>query len=423
MTARRTVAYPPGEALRALHRARGEAVVLPGPRPVVYLFGPAANEFVFAHDELFRWREAFKALIPVDGETALIVSDGADHARRRALVRPGLHHRQVASSVQIMGRSADEALTGTRRGEPFDAYALLRAAIRRSTMRSLFGMRVAAHEDQVGADLQPLFDLTDRLQTMPLHERLRTPLWRKAMAARTRIDVFVADQIEQARRESPDEVGAPMLAMLVHGRDGSGSGLSDTEIRDQMVSLIAAGYETTSAAMAWSIYGLGGRPDLLAQAREQVLSMCGHDLPTADQLGELTLVSAVVTEALRLWPPAVISARWVATPTSYAGRRIPAGALLCFSPYVTHRDSRIYDRAAEFRPERWLDRPKRPAGEFLPFGGGAHRCIGSTMATTELTVMLARLLARAPYDLVPTRVRPTSMAAMRPRAGMPIVQR
>lgn len=183
MPATGVVTHPGLEMLRRLHAWRGDVVHLPAwPQSYAYFFGPAANEFIFAHDHLFGWREAFKALIPVDGETALIVSDGADHTRRRALVRPGLHLRQVATYVDVMARTADEALASVVPGEPFDAYALFRAAIRRSTMRSLFGERVAQHEQEVGENLQPLFDLTDRLQTIEVHQRLRTPLWRRAMA-------------------------------------------------------------------------------------------------------------------------------------------------------------------------------------------------------------------------------------------------
>lgn len=410
-----TVNYVPAEALRLFHRLRGEVVHVPmWPAPITYFFGPRANEFVFAHDHLFRWREAFEGLIPVDGETALIVSDGQDHLRRKALVRPSLHRRQVRTYLEIMARSADQALEEV--SGRFDAYALFRVAIRRSTMRSLFGNRVAEHEQEVAEHLEPLFALTDRIQTIPLRRRLGTPLWRRAMAARERLDAFVYAEINRARVGRVDD--NPALAMLVNGTDGSGSGLTDLEVRDQIVSLIAAGYETTSGAMGWRLYGLGARPELMAQAREEVLSVCGSAPPTDDQLAQLTLTGAIVTEALRLYPPPTISVRWVAEEFEYAGRRVPAESYLVFSPYVTHRSEDVYQQADEFRPERWLENDRRPPAEYLPFGGGTHRCIGSTMATTELTVMLARLLARGTYRVLPQRVRATSLAAMRPRNGL-----
>lgn len=413
-----TIDYRPGEALRYLHRRRGPVVRVPIPStPVAYLFGPEANAFVLGHDELFRWREAFQGLVPVDGETALIVSDGADHTRRRSLVRPALHRRQVAGYVETMAHAAHEALAPVWPGSVVDAYALFRDAIRRSTIRSLFGPDVAVHEEEISRLLQPLFDLTDHIQTIGLHERLTTPPWRRAMTARARLDELVLAEIERVRSASPGE-GGHVLEMLVHGGDGAGSGLSDGEVRDQVVSLVAAGYETTSGAMAWSLYGLGTRPDLLAAAREEVTGVVGDGPVAAEHLPSLELVPAVVTEALRLYPPAVVTARWVASGFDWQGVHIRPGTTLLLSPYVTHRDPEVYEHPTRFRPERWLDGARRPAAEYLPFGGGGHRCIGSTMATTELTVMLTTLLARGGCTVLEQRVRPTGLAAMRPRDGL-----
>jgi cytochrome P450 len=407
--------------LRLLHGRAGQVVFSRfGRQRYAYLLGREANAFVFSHDHLFRWWEAFQALVPVDGPTALIVSDGEDHVRRRAAVRPIMHHRQVASYVETMAATADEALAPVRAGVPFDAWALFRGAIRRSTLRTLFGERIAADTERIGALLQPLLDLVDLLpDVVDWHRRLRTPLWRRAMTARAGVDAYVDEQIALARRR-PLTGESPALDLLVGGRDGTGSGLSDAEVRDQMVSLIAAGYETTSAAMAWAIYGLACRPDVMHDARAEILDVVGQRRPEATDLPLLPLTGAVITEALRLYPPATISARYVAVPFSFAGRPIPAGTLLLYSPYVTHRDPEVYEEPRRFAPERWLNGTKRPLEEYLPFGGGAHRCIGSPMAVTELTVMLARLLVRGTYEVKPGRVRARSMAALRPRQGMVI---
>lgn len=157
-----TARLPLAEMIARQSRRKGPAFTT-GLPPVrnSFLIGPEANAFVFANDRLFRVREAFRALIPVDGETALIVTDGPDHPRRKAVVRPGLHQRQIDGYVRIMVGTADEALGTTRPGEPFDAYELFRAAIRRSTIRSLFGDQIASRADDLGRDLQPLLDLVD----------------------------------------------------------------------------------------------------------------------------------------------------------------------------------------------------------------------------------------------------------------------
>jgi hypothetical protein len=193
--------------------------------------------------------------------------------------------------------------------------------------------------------------------------------------------------------------------MLVNGRDEDGGGLSDEEVRDQAVTLIAAGYETTSAAMAWAVH--------LAVTHPEAARRAG---------GDEEYRRAFVSETLRLYPPAVVSARHVVRDFGFAGATVKAGTILLFSPYVTHRSDAVYADPLAFRPQRWLpgDPEYRKAGphEFAPFGGGPHRCIGATMATTELTVMLGRLLERTRLTAVPQRLRATGFAAMRPKHGL-----
>jgi cytochrome P450 len=402
------IAYPPGEFLRMLHRRRGPVVrVGAGRRRYAYVFGPEANRFVFANDDLFTMREAFGGLVPVDGETSLIVSDGPDHKRRRRLVQPAMHHRHVDQYRQIMTRSADEAIDRWRPGDVVDAYQVFRAAIRASTLRSLFGARLAEDADLLGTHLQALLDLVDRRpDTIRLHRKLRTPLWRKAMRARARVDERIYEEIARVRTEGAD-AGDRVLALLVNGRDEDGEGLSDDEIRDQAVTLIAAGYETTSAAMGWAVHLLVTHPEAARRAAE-----------------DEAYRRAFVSETLRMYPPAVVSARYVAADFDFAGKTITAGTTLLYSPYVTHRSAAVYKEPLAFRPQRWLpgEPEYRMAGphEFVPFGGGPHRCVGATMATTELTVMLGRLLERAELRAVPQKVRPIGFAAMRPKHGMKV---
>ena len=414
------VRYPLAEWI--LRRSRRVGPIARGwlGQPYAYLVGPEANEFVFAHDGHFSQYEAMKALIPVDGPTSVVVSDPPEHGRRRALVRPGLHRRAVATYVDTMARTASEALDSVTPGESFDGYALFRAAIRRSTMRCLFGERIATQADAVGEALQPLIELTSvPPQLLAVHEKLNTPLWRRAMAARAEVDAFVFGEIDRLTAQ-PDQQESQVLAILVGGRDGSGSGLTREEVRDQVVTLIAAGYETTSAALGWALYGLGGRPDALAAAVTQTREVTRGGPVTADHLPSLRWADAVVNEALRLYPPASISARYVTRELTFRGQRIKPGTMIVYSPYATHRSPEVFERPEEFRPERWIDGHKPGPGEFVPFGGGAHRCLGSVMATTELTVMLATLLARSSYRLEPQRVRAVGITSTRPRDGVRI---
>ncbi|SFN56588.1 hypothetical protein SAMN05216207_1016144 [Pseudonocardia ammonioxydans] len=414
-----TVRYLPGELLLAGYRRRGPVI---GLGQFVHLLGPEANRFVIAHSELFRWREAFEGLIPVDGPTSLIVSDGAAHRRRRRLVQPALHHRQIDTYLDNMADSADAVVDRWRPGQRVDIYQQLRSAIRHSTIRSLFGARIARESAFFGDQLQVLLDLVDHVPaTVAWKRRLRTPQWRRAMTARSTVDARIAAEIARARAGSTD-ADDHVLAALVHGRDDAGDGLSDDEVRDQVVTLIAAGFETTSAAAAWAVYAMLTTPGVWDRAADEVREVLGDRRPGHDDLARLTYLDGVVRETLRLYPPAVVSARKVATGFEFAGREIRAGSMLLFSPYVTHRLSELWPDPLRFRPERWTasepDHRKPGPHEYLPFSAGAHRCIGAAFATTELTVMLARLLARASLYLPEQKIRPTSFAAMRPGAGL-----
>lgn len=424
MSSYTTVPYRPGEALLALYRRRGPVINSGlGRYGYTYLLGTEANKFVFANADAFSWRETFESLTPVDGPTALIVSDGEDYRRRRSVVAPGLRHRQIQDYVQTMVANIDAVIDGWRSGQRLDIYQVFRAVVRRSTAESLFGQRLAEHSDFLGEQLQPLLDLTHRLpQVMRLQQRLNSPAWRRAMAARERIDHLVDAQIAAARADpKPDD---HMLRLLIDGRGDEGFALSDSEIRDQIISMITAGYETTSGALAWAAYTLLTLPGAWEAAAEEIAEALGGGPPTAADLAKLTYVNGVVHETLRLYSPGVISARRVMRDLSFDGRQIRAGRLLVFSAYVTHRLPEIWPAPTEFRPQRWdtesADYRKPAPHEFIPFSGGLHRCIGSAMAITEMTVMLARLVARTTLRLPPQRIRAGHVAALCPLPGLTV---
>jgi cytochrome P450 len=418
------IRYPPGDVLLALYRRRGP-VINAGLAGLGYtlLLGPEANKFVFANADAFSWQEAFQVLVPVDGPTALVVSDGADHRRRRSAVAPAFHHRQVGEYVPIIAANADAVIDRWRPGQRIDIYDSLRPAVRRSIAECLFGGRIAEHADFLGEQLQPLLALTYRPpQVTRIQEWIGSPGWRRAMAARAGIDDFVDRQVADARiHPRPDD---HLLTTLISARPDDGQPLTRNEIRDQVVSLIAAGYETTSGAIAWAIYALLNVPGAWDSAAAEVGRVLGNGPPTAENLGALTYLNGVVQETLRLYSPGVISARKVKHDLQFEGHRIRAGRTLIFSAYVTHRISDVWAEPEEFRPDRWdPESPlyRRPAPhEFIPFSGGLHRCVGSAMATTEMTVMLARLIARTTLRLPPQRIGARNFAALRPWPGLTV---
>jgi len=406
------------DALITLHQRHGPVFSLGAGRyRYVYLIGPEANRFIFANGRLFSTRDSFEAIAAVDGPTSLLVSEGEEHTRRRRLVRPALHHRQVAGYVRTIAEEADAAVDALPADGRADAYQVFRAAIRRSTVRSLFGPRLAADADFFGARLQPMLDLIDRMpQLVQAHRRLATPAWRRAMAAKADADARIFAEIARLRAGPADD-GDHILAALVHGRGEDGAELTDEEVRDQAITLIAAGYETTSAAMAWAVHRLLRTAGAWERLRAEV-EAAGP--PTASSLAETPYLNGVVQETLRLHPPAAISARRVAEGFAFAGRRVPAGAMVVYSPYATHRLPGVWEDPLAFRPERWSDGRRPAPDEFLPFGGGAHRCVGSALATTELAVMLSRLVARTDLRPAGPPPVPAGLTTMRPRDGLPV---
>jgi len=420
----RAMPYPPGEALLELYQARGPVINAGiGGFGYTFVLGPEANKFVFANADAFSWAETFEMLAPTDGPNALIVSDGAGHRRRRSAVAPALHHHKIGDYVHAMVANVDAVIDTWRQGQRVDIYPVFRSAIRRSIAECLYGSRMAAHAEFLGEQLKPLLALTHAPpQVLRLQQRLATPAWRRARAARRRVDDIVYAEIADARRNPrPDD---HLLTALIELRPDDGEALSDNEIRDLVVSLIADGYETTSGAMAWAVYALLTVPGAWETAASEVRSVLGGRAPTAADVKALTYLNGVVHETLRLYTPGVISARKVKRDLTFEGRRIRAGRMLLFSPYVTHRIPDLWPQPKEFRPQRWdPDSPeyRRPAPhEFIPFSGGAHRCIGSVLATTEMTVMLARLVARTTVTLPAQRIRARNFAALRPMPGLTV---
>ncbi|MFF1612360.1 cytochrome P450 [Amycolatopsis sp. NPDC058278] len=403
------LARNPHQGIMGIYRRFGPVCTLGvGPLRYTYMLGPEANRFVLANSQLFRWREAFQSLMAVDGENALIVSDGEQHQRLRRLVTPAFGQRRIRDYAATMRRHADAAIDSWRPGQVIDLYQQLGRVIRRSTIEILFGARLAADEPELGRLLEDALKVAHRQPPWQQLQRLGSPAWRRAIAGREVVAQRIITEIEHRRRE-PDVDGHDVLSALVAARDDDNSRLTDTEIVDQVISLIAAGYETTSAASAWAAYELLAEPDRWKQAREDSTD------------GTWRYLDGVVSETLRLHPPGAVIPRRAATAFDFHDTHVAASSTIVISPYVTHRLPELWEDPLRFEPLRWdPNRPghRKPAlHEYLPFGGGPHRCVGAVFATTELAVLLERVLARTELDLDTVDLRPVSLAMMRPQRG------
>ena len=417
----RTPTFFPAEMMSNLFRRRGSITVV---GPFTFLLGPEANRFILANPELFSWRKAFQAFIPVSGESALIVSDGAAHRRMRRVLQPLFHRRQIERHLAVIAENADVVIDQWRPGQRIEVFQAFRSALRRSTIDSLFGREMARDTPFISEHIQDSLDLARSgvPQVAVLKRRLSTPQSRRAMAGMRKIDARVYAEIDRVRRNGADE--NTFLATLVHGADGSGEPLSDKEIRDQVVNVIQA-EETTHPVLAWAIYGMLTGPGVWDRAAAEVREVLGDRRPEAADLKRLTYLNGVVHETLRLYSPSGMSLRHVAQDFEFAGRRVKQGSTLIFSPYITHRSPEAWPEPLAFRPQRWD--PAEPGyripgtDEYLPFIPGPHRCLGAELAKTEMTVMLARLLSRSSLSLPDQRpIRMASLPVMHPAHGIQV---
>jgi cytochrome P450 len=412
--------------LERLHERHGEVVDF-GYQPlqrVVLLFGPEANRYVLADDpENFTWREAMRLLEVVDGPSALLLSDGEEHRRRRRLVQPAFAVKRVDAQVGLSVAEVDRALEAWVPGRHLDAHTDLRAAVRRIVVRGLFGERLGDLADQIGERLEPALRYVGRTPLTRLDVDLRWNGYGRARAATRAVDELILAEVRRRRAAGVDAVADPdtLSALLVAAEEAEGTDapLTDAELCDQIRSLVAAGYDTTSSAAAWIVHALGSNPAELAALREQVHDTIGDRAPSVDDLRAMPLVDGVVRETLRLWPPGLVGGRTAVADFEVLGHRVPAGRTVLYSPYITHRLPEVWGDPERFRPARWADGEPVPYS-FVPFGGGTRRCIGFALATLELQVLTVRLAQRARWTLDRPTATGAGLATFAPKGGVPI---
>jgi cytochrome P450 len=209
--------------------------------------------------------------------------------------------------------------------------------------------------------------------------------------------------------------------MLLHAQDADDGGMSDRQVRDEVMTLFMAGHETTAVALSWTWYLLAQHPEVEARLAEELRSVLGGRAPTAADLPRLPYTEMVLTESMRLYPPAYALGRQAVTPTEVAGHPLAAGLIVILPTIAVHRDARWFDEPERFRPERWDGESARrlPRFAYFPFGGGPRLCIGNGFAMMEACLLLAAIAQRFRLTLVPgQRVTPTPYVTLRPEPGL-----
>jgi len=391
--------------------------------PVIFMLGPEANHFVtVAHPENFHWRESsFGDLIPLLGDGLLTIDD-AYHDRAREIMMPAFHREQVAASVAAMVAEATPAIERLHPGEVVDVYEWMRNLAMRIAMRALLGLD--PDEAGKGAAAAKHFERALGFYGIDFHLRLlRGPgsPWSKMTRSRAVLDEIVYGEIAH-RRADPDASRMDILSLLVGVRDEAGEGFTDKEIRDQVMTLMFAGHDTSTSTLTFMMHELARHPDVLAKLCEEQDRVLDGSVPDIERLErEMPYLDMVLDEVLRLYPPAWIGPRRAVRDFEFGGHRVSRGAYVNYCSWASHRIPAVFPEPEAFIPERFERERKAalPRGAYVPFGGGRRICIGKRFGQTEVKLVATMLLRRLRLDAMPGRTMTVrQMPTLSPKGGL-----
>ncbi|MFM9136384.1 MAG: cytochrome P450 [bacterium] len=359
----------------------------------------------------------------------LLTSEGDVHLRNRRLVQPAFHRDRIAAYAGDMVDLTLAHEASWSEGRALDMQSDMSALTLTIVGRTLFGSDLADDAHEIGESLAGLLQGMGRYLVLgPQVLRVPLPSRKRALESFARIDRIVERIIEQHRELSDT---GDMLSMLIAAEE-DGSAFSDTQVRDEAMTLVLAGHETTAMTMTWTWMLLAQNPAVAEWLHEELDAVLAGRAPGMDDVASLPRSRAVIAEAIRLYPPAWIQGRRMLTDVEVDGWTLPAGAITLISQFALHRSPRWWDSSLAFRPQRWIDEtgafseeaPGQPRGAWFPFGWGNRRCIGEQFAWTEATLVLATLAQRWRPELVPgSNVTPVPAVTLRTKAGMPMVLR
>ena len=355
-------------------------------RELVITADPAAVKQVFTGDpKLLYAGEGNITLAPILGSASVLLLDGDEHLRQRRLLLPPFHGERMRNYGTLMAEVAERHIADWPRERRFAVLPSMQAITLEIIMRAVFGFDDSERRERIGAPLRRLLDMVGsrpRVVMMALTANRNGPLspWRQFAAARERADVLLYEEIRARRSDPHGADGDDIFSMLLAARDPDGEPLSESELRDELMTLLVAGHETTATALAWALELLGRHPEVLAKLLDDERSGGGEYL------------DAVIKETLRLRPvvPAVV--RRLQAPVEFGGWQLPAGVHIAPSIYLMHRRADLYPEPLAFRPERFLGEDQPGTYEWIPFGGGVRRCLGASFALYEMRIVLREAL-------------------------------
>ena len=388
--------------------------------PMVFISEPAAIRQVFTADPAYlQAGRANRVLKPIVGSNSILMLDGARHKRERKLLMPPFHGERMRLYSQMMCEIVDRSIDSWPMGASFPIHPHMQEITLDIILRAVFGVAEGEQRRRLRRTMVEALGLAGR---NPL---LLVAAWNRLVRIRRMIDRLLYAEIAR-RRAAAQSNASDIMTLLAAARDEEGRPMSDEEIRDEMVTLLVAGHETTATSLAWTIHSLLQNPEALAAARDEVANVIGEGSqlpsPSPEQIAALEYLDAVIKETARLNPVVPIVVRRLERDTQIGDYELPAGNIVAPCIYLTHRRPDLWPEPDTFNPDRFVGRRIDPF-TFFPFGGGARHCLGAAFANYEMKIVLARLLSRvslraAPGD--PARVVRRGIT-FAPSGGVPVI--
>jgi cytochrome P450 len=377
------------------------------------------EEVLVTNARLYSKGRVLRANRHVFGE-GLLTSEGDFWLRQRRLSQPAFHRARIASYAATMVEYAQRMLNNWRSGEERDLHREMLRLTLQIVGKTLFDADVEREAQEVGKSLELLLEIGANFRrTIFVPHWLPTPANLRVKREVAQIERILYRIIAERRASGRD--AGDLLSMLLAAQDEDGSRMTDKQLRDETITLFLAGHETTASTLSWTWWLLAQNPGAEAKLLAELDAVLGDRPPTLDDLPKLVYAGNVITESLRLYPPAWGLARLAVEDHEIAGYPVTKGMGVTMAQWVVHRDPRWYDSPEEFRPERWENGllKRLPRFAYFPFGGGPRQCIGNTFALMEATLILATIGRKFRLRLVAHHpVVPLASITLRPRHGV-----
>ncbi len=364
---------------------------------VVMTTSPAHARTIFTADPSIFDVFGAEAIAGTLGTRGLLATAGETHKKNRKLLTPPFQGQRMRAYGEIMRDAARSRIADLKPGDRFRAHDVTSRIAMDIILRAVFGVARGPEATAAASVLHGVLEAIDPL--LFFAGALHTPLYppfRRYRAAIARYDAFVAERIAERRRSG---AGEDILGMMIDARYDDGSSMEDEAIRDQLLTLLLAGHETTAIALAWALRDLALNPSARERARAEVLALnVDGRAPEPEAIARLPFLAAACDETMRLHTIVTDVIRKLRAPLRLGPWEIPAGIAVSVASVAIHANATVYPDPESFRPERFLGKKFSPF-EFLPFGGGHRRCIGAAFSDYEMRVVLATLLTELDLEL------------------------